>query len=317
MKFLWALLSVCLYWTPYLISQQETVGPGPRQAHLLVYDEHLRKVILPTLEELWSWDGNYWKLLPGSGAKIRTLSSSVYDAHRKKLVLFGGRDTATQEVKGDTWEWNGKRWQRMSAATADIRDHHAMAYDAARGQTVLFGGATSSQPGSTWENNTWTWDGRNWTQVATEGPSGRISSLVYDGKNKQVVLFGGAGAGSSPQTRPYYNDTWVWNGKQWRQVSNTGPAGRYAHSLAFDRRAGVVVLYSGFKWREQLQDMWQWDGQRWTEIKLTGPTPGPRSAAAMVYDESRGRIVLHGGQVERQILGDTWEWDGQQWAQVQ
>ena len=58
-------------------------------------------------------------------------------------------------------------------------------------------------------NDTWEWDGVKWTRVMTGGPSGRISSLVYDGKRKQVVLFGGAGGGPSRQTRPYYHDTWI------------------------------------------------------------------------------------------------------------
>ena len=85
--------------------------------------------------------------------------------------------------------------------------------------------------------------------------------------------------------------------------------------MAYDERAGVVLLYGGAAAHRDapLSDMWQWDGARWTEIPLTGATPGHRYQPVMVYDRARDRTVLVGG------LGgpsDTWEWDGRAWRQI-
>ena len=44
-----------------------------------------------------------------------------------------------------------------------------MAYDSKRGRTVLFGGSA----GNVNLNDTWEWDGQDWTQVADTGPPAR------------------------------------------------------------------------------------------------------------------------------------------------
>jgi hypothetical protein len=298
------------------------ITPGPRGVPSLVYVEALRKVVLvdgyypaiqPEFSELWGWDGQQWARLPGTGPPARYVSAAVYDTRRKRLVLYGGRVGKKEEIKGDTWEWDGARWQRM--ADGEPRDHPALAYDAARGRTVLFGGGKFPRP-TPWAADTWEWDGRQWTQVATTGPVGRVTAMVYDSKRKQVVLFGGVGeAPSRGQPQPHFNDTWVWDGKRWRKVSDEGPPARARHALVFDRRAGVVLLYGGSQDGRQFDDLWQWDGQRWTEIRVTGPTPGKRDLHVMTYDAARNRTVLYGGTGEK-VLDDTWEWDSKGWLQV-
>jgi len=63
----------------------------------------------------------------------------------------------TQEALGDTWVWKGG-WFRMSPATAPSpRGYPGMVFDEAAGNIVLFSGASSL-------NDTWTWDGTDWTQ---------------------------------------------------------------------------------------------------------------------------------------------------------
>lgn len=304
--------------------QQASKKPGPRGVPSLIYDEQQRRVLLldgyypaiqPEFSEVWSWDGKQWQLLPGLGPPARYVSAAVYDARRHRIVSFGGRVGKKEEIKGDTWEYHGNQWQHI--ADGGPRDHPALAYDAARGKTVLFGGGKFPRT-SPWATDTWEWDGKQWTQAATEGPVGRVTAMVYDSKRKQVVLFGGVGeAPSRGQPQPHFNDTWIWNGKQWRKASNEGPPARARHAMAFDRRAGVVLLYGGSVdgSRELFDDLWQWDGQRWTEIKLTGVSPGKRALHVMTYDAARGRTVLYGGTGEK-VLDDTWEWDGRLWQRV-
>jgi hypothetical protein len=308
--------------------------PGPRTAACLVYDEQRKQVVLlggylwssprRQLEatELWAWNGQAWERIPDSTLRARTLSAALYDAQRRRIISFWGVGTAKEQ----RWEWDGKNWARAEDTRADDRIHAALVYDAARRKTLLFGGTipqkpqTGTPPRWSYPTDTWEETANQWTQRTTQGPSGRAitcGAMVYDRQRRQVVLFGGLGeASAAGQPQPVYNDAWIWNGARWRQASGTTPPPRFAHSMAFDRRAGVVLLYGGSNGTTQFGDMWQWDGRQWTEIRLTGATPGKRSNHAMAYDAARGKTVLYGGGDGPKTFDDTWEWDGQQWTQV-
>src|SRR5436190_1054795 len=70
------------------------------------------------------------------------------------------------------------------------REGMGMAYDAARSETVLFGGIDAS---GTLLGDTWTWDGRAWTQEhpAASPPARYAMGMAYDAARGEVVLFGG------------------------------------------------------------------------------------------------------------------------------
>ena len=295
---------------------QAAAKPGP--ANHMIYDAQRRQVVLLVSnqsgqEELWGWDGQQWRLIPGSGPAARELSGAVYDTRRKKIVLYGGL-SPKEGRKGDTWEWDGKSWRQMTDTSVGTRDHHSLAYDEARGKTVLYGGSKS---GESLAADTWEWDGEKWAQVATQGPGGRAHfAMVYDSTSKQVILFGGI-----REDGKKYNDTWAWDGKTWQKLSEDGPPPRYRHRMVFDSQAGAAILYGGLGARQPpgaLDDTWIWDGQRWQEIKMAGP--GKRNSHVMAYDPVRRKTVLYGGGFFDGRVStnyeDGWEWDGKQWLQI-
>jgi hypothetical protein len=301
--------------------------PGPRVDHVLVYDEARERVILlggyrsanpPSLEEAWSWDGKRWELLNSGGPRARRISATAYDTRRQRIILHGGAKVDVFESLGDTWEWSVDGWRQLADDDAAVaRDHHAIAFDANRNQVLLFGGRSRV---TNWPRDTWRWDGAAWARVSSDGPVGRArTALVYDSKRQRVVMFGGfGGPPDEKEPRRHFDDTWTWEGLNWRQHAVAGPPRRYAHAMAFDSRAGVTVLYGGEAGKQPFGDMWQWDGERWSEIKMSGDTPGPRYAAAMAYDSARSRLVLYGGIDRRteRALDDTWEWDGERWREI-
>lgn len=325
----WCLLGNAVYQPGMDASgRQMAANPGPHSSNSLVYDAQQHKVILLTgsnqaeREDVWSWDGKQWQVMPGAGPTARGQSSTVYDTRRQRIILYGGIGNKG-DFHGDTWEWDGKRWLQMTDTSVGARDHHAMAYDEARGKTVLFGGINrrgSSRETWEWPSETWEWDGSRWTQLAVPGPGARVASrMVYDSKRKQVILFGGGGKDGKR-----YNDTWAWDGKNWQKISDVGPPASGGHAMTFDRRAGVILLYlyGGTSEAEQSEDLWQWDGRRWTEIKVTGPKPSKRIGAGMAYDAANGKTILYGGleassnalpREARKFPTDTWEWDGRSW----
>jgi hypothetical protein len=114
----------------------------------------------------------------------------------------------------------------------------------------------------------------------------------------RVGLFGGE-TGSAT----YLNDTWEWEGSQWRQVADTGPVPRSGHGMVFDGTR--VLLFGGQSGSGYFGDTWSWDGKHWRQIQDIGPAP--RTSAAMTYDSNRSRTVLFGGERQNNLLGDTWE----------
>jgi hypothetical protein len=288
------------------------------------YDPKLRRVVLVggpgdpktgDRDRAWSWSGTRWEPVTDAGPFGRVNAGAAYDVRGGRAVAGGSRKAGTAwEVVGDSWVGDARGWRQIGDVAA--RDHHSLVEDA-RGGVLMFAGIPSERSGS-WPTDTWRLEGDAWTRVATEGPPGRgRAALAYDQKRGHVVLFGGVSAQPGPnQPQTFLNDTWTWDGQQWRKAAEGGPRGRYAHGMVFEERAGVVLLYSGAAAHRDapLTDMWQWDGTRWTEIRLSGPTPGYRYQPVMVYDRARGRTVLYGG-----IGGpsDTWEWDGHQWRQIQ
>ncbi len=87
--------------------------------------------------ETWTWDGRAWRRRSvGSTAQNLWQPQLAYDAHRERVVLFGGYDGGYPVA---TWEWNGA-WVRRGDAPALGRQAHGMAYDRARRRVIVAGG---------------------------------------------------------------------------------------------------------------------------------------------------------------------------------
>jgi hypothetical protein len=126
---------------------------------------------------------------------------------------------------------------------------------------------------------------------------------------KCIVLFGGA-SGSN-----LLADTWTWDGTEWTQVADTGPAARSGHALAYDDARQRVVLFGGRIAANPLGNTWEWDGTEWTQVQDVGPAA--RLAHAMAFDSTASRVVLFGGAGANGAgLNDTWLWDGTAWTQA-
>ena len=311
--------------------------PGPRIGHSLVYDIDARAVVLldgyswiravtliepPPATEVWQWNGGAWnRRTHAAGPASRTMGRAVFDAARKRIVWYGGRVGRSETPSSETWEWDSTAWGRIADASAGPNVHIEMAYDAARNKTIRFGGALRNGNGFEWPTDTWEWNGAAWTRIATNGPPGRAAAnMVYDSRRQEIVLFGGQGAAPGQgQEQPVFGDTWIWNGHSWRLASREGPPARAFHAMAFDERAGVVLIHGG-NFREQVfDDMWAWDGTRWTAIRPRGVGPGARRLHAMTYDAARDRTVMYGGAGPRpgggtDVFSDTWEWSGAEWT---
>jgi hypothetical protein len=136
---------------------------------------------------------------------------ATYHSHNYAL-LFGGADSNNNTL-GDTWscDLGGLTCQRLSPANSPSPRARAMlAEDRYSNVLVLFGGVGQ---GTVYLNDTWIWDGTNWTVVAGQGPPARAwagassaRALAGDGTMQSAVLVtGGQAANGNPM-----NDVWIW-----------------------------------------------------------------------------------------------------------
>ncbi|MFF2481519.1 fibronectin type III domain-containing protein [Paenibacillus sp. NPDC058071] len=250
----------------------------------------------------------YWeqqvKQAGDSWPRSRTAPLMAYHQEQGYVLMFGGW-TPTGRLN-DTWKFQNGKWTQLNTATKPpVRSGGGMVYDEQRKQILMFGGdGATSQLG-----DTWVWDvaTNNWIQkTPAQSPPGRgVMQMAYDGKNKNVVLFGGIS-----QTIQSLDDTWTWNGTTWQQRNVTvKPPKRDFGMIAFD--GSNVVMFGGEQvpGNRKLNDMWVWDGTAWSERTITSSKPSARHGSAFAYDPQYKKIVLYGGYSNK-IESDAWALTG-------
>lgn len=122
----------------------------------------------PRVEMVSEWNGRAW-----TAETVATGDVPPGFAAAPVTDLSTG-DVVAVDQNGDTWltadPAPATSWTKVSPAhRVTPRDGAAMAFDAATGQVVLFGGQASSSMSSSGalDDDTWTWDGQDWTQQAT------------------------------------------------------------------------------------------------------------------------------------------------------
>jgi hypothetical protein len=265
----------------------------------MVYDTARRASLMYggswSLEDTWYWDGIVWRFMNVGGPPGREFHAMAHDSQRGVTVLFGGVGPPSQVAKesglGDTWEWDGVNWAVREVPGPPARSEHAMTFDSARSVVVLFAGSAAPVR---WQplNDTWEWNGTEWTEKGT-GPSPRSShAMAYDESRGVTVLFGGRGYTENYELQ-YFGDTWEWDGTTWSLKATEGPPPRAYHALGYDESRGVIVLYGGggpsYK---AFGDTWEWDGTSWVRQASMG---NARAYHAMVYDAVRETMLACGG----------------------
>jgi hypothetical protein len=226
-------------------------------------------------------------------------ASVVYDATRKRVVVFGGL-TQGSVRNADTYEWNGVAWTKLMIAGPSARYGAAFAHDARTGRSVLFGGADTVALADTWE-----FDGTTWSQNPSAGgpPAQLDAAMAYDPGREELVLLDATG------------QAWVYVDRAWTALATATalPARRNARIVYSPQRQRLVV-YGGLADTGTatviLDDMWELgelDGERtWQRVDY-GAAPPVRSDPGLAAHASLGGLVLQAGTTAAgQRLADTW-----------
>ncbi len=290
-------------------------GPSARGFVTMTYDQ-LRGVCVlfggwngSILGDTWEYDGNTWtQRSPATAPPARCCHAMTFDATRGVTVMFGGAGLGDPDL-GDTWEWDGNDWtQRFPANSPLPRRVHRMVFSFTTGKTFLFGGGVTGL-GSTVLDDTWEYDGNDWTQLnpASSPPARWAHGLVEDLNTGNMVVFGG-----SIGTSSHLQDQWEFDGNDWQQVASQTPPGLRARVCAQHVITnGATIAFGGHEGPLPLtpsSETWVFSGGAWRQDMRPGPTE--RTNMASAYDLIRDRVVVFGGYHPNQgNRSDTWEFD--------
>ncbi len=142
--------------------------------------------------------------------------------------------------------------------------------------------------------------------------------MTFDQVRGQAIVFGGFPLTSFPPA----NDTWEFDGQNWKQTAIQGarPPGRNQAAIEYDVRRAKTVLFGGVAIANQfLDDTWEYDGTAWTAIPHA-TRPPRRSSHSLCMDEARGQMILFGGvdatSAPVAYFSDTWAYDGLSWRKL-
>ncbi|HTR39482.1 MAG TPA: kelch repeat-containing protein [Bryobacteraceae bacterium] len=262
----------------------------------------------------------FTQLSPPDAPPARLEQAMAPFGHTGQAILYGGAWDGN--FNAVTWLWNESNWTALNPANnPGLVAQEAMVYDEARGNIVLFGGISGTTFAAT--NETWIWDGNNWTQMhpGTSPPARWGHAMAYDAVLGKTVLFGGYGDFGD------MNDTWTWDGTNWAQVATTvSPLPRDGHAMTFDAAHSQIVLFGGMLSTGTLTwygDTWLFDSKGWHQA-LTPTPPAARFGHLLAYHPALKSVVMIGGYGGKDVtantwnydfLRETWLWNGKEWTQ--
>jgi len=240
------------------------------------------------------------------------------------MVLFGGSTKVDAGTRlsydlDDTWAWVNDHWVQLYPLNSPHgRSFHTMVYDSNRRRTLLFGGKSgTSQTDSVLYDDTWQFDGTNWSQINTPNqPSKRFyPGSAYDPVHDKWVLFGGTAVAADGKTTVNYYDTWEFDGTTWTQKAATGP-NVIKPILVYDEKNDRIVMMASDTKQAVFMYAYDRNTATWTQI-TPAKLPDCTADAQMVYESGLDTIMLFGGVCTTSpVAGSTWEYDGTTWAAV-
>lgn len=303
-------------WTQRVTGASSTIAPSQRSGFAVAYDPTRQVTVLyggggQGFSDTWEWNGSFWTQRSVSGPGVRDGHAMVFDPLRGRIVLFGGQNGGA--LASSTFEYDGVAWTERAVAGPLPRRLHAMLFDPRSQSVVVFGGVRSEGGVTTYFDDTWSWDGQIWQQLASVGPNPRYTArMAYFAPSNQVLLFGGRDALFA------YDDTWDWDGARWNFLPVEGPGPRTGHNLINDPSAPGLLVLGGVSGTSSsppspvAHDIWRWNGETWTLDPA--PFSGMIDHIAADYDVARQVLVAFGGDAGGGPVADTHEWDGERWA---
>ena len=220
-----------------------------------------------------------------------THHQAAYDSKRGRLVYYVGGRTFAYDPQKRVWT----DLQAKPPLTCEALAWASMAYDLAGDQIVLFGGAYALNP---WGGaRTWLFDcaKNEWRRAAVkdglEPPLRCCAQLVYDPKNKVMVLFGGDALDR------FLADTWVLDPATliWteRKPEKSPPPLDHAAACFVERHGIILLVGPTQRGSRRPGGAWAYDAAKnaWTPLVLRLPEK-PMDWVSCAYSAKHDAVVL-------------------------
>jgi hypothetical protein len=219
------------------------------------------------MRDVWSFDGKVWTEVKTNSIGSRDHHQMVYAAHLDAFIIYGGQgserkfDSATHLLKDNIFS-------SLDVNGPGARFHFGMAYDPRRQKVVLYSGGTKKS--SRLDDSVWEFDGDKWDKIIPARKiSGRVwPSFVYHEKLKMVLMHGGKAVGEDGKF-DFSDETWGWDGKDWKLVASNGPRALLI-ALGYDPKREVVVAFGGSGSSTMCADLWELKSGVWKKIQDNG-----------------------------------------------
>ena len=136
--------------------------------------------------------------------------------------------------------------------------------------------------------------------------------MVYDSANAVSLLFSGLDPSENP-----VNETWSWDGQEWKLLSDEGPESRGHFGFVHDPSHEQTLLYGGYT-SSPTDEFWVWKEDAWQEIDFPGP--GRLSHLGMTYDTEANALYIFGGGTGRStfssLTDQTWVLSEGSWREL-
>ena len=303
----------------FSLLRADGVQPTPRFDGTITFDPAGRRIFLfggqdtEARNDLWVYSLalRRWEEIVAPGAKppARFGHTLVFDAVRRRLIVFGGQ---ARGFFSDVWAFNIAEgsWQQLSPDDAgpSRRYGHSAIYDGARDRMVISHGFTNAGR----FDDTWAFDlaSNSWRDLSPSGtrPVRRcLHHAVYDGASDQMYLYGGCASGFGPCP---LGDLWSFDFNSNRWTERTGqikPPAREHYGMAFDAVRNRLVVFGG-SGSGILNDTWLYDPRSgaWQQPTIAGDAPSPRHRHETAYANDRGTIFFFGGLTGSGATNELW-----------
>lgn len=179
---------------------------------------------------------------------------------------------------------------------------HVLVYHPEQRHLLLYGGAPERRK---YTDDTWIWDGTNWTKMEIEGPPARgFSAAAYHSERKSIIIHGGRGNGNVT-----FSDTWEWDRSTWLRLDEESFKADH-HQMIYQAKENKLLAFGGWDGQKVSGDTWEWsDG--WKKLDINSPPP--RSAFGMTYNSAENKTQLFGGLWINGQYADVWEFSEGRW----
>ncbi len=278
----------------------------------------------PTTEEVYTWDGTNWTLLPTTSIVTKTSNPALtYDARREVMILYGGTEaygaphaytytfdpslanpTATPPTGGD---WIS---HDPNVVTPGPRSLAAFKTDPVNNIIYMLGGNTDG----TVFTDFWIYQNGGWASITADNtPACGTPYAAFDTNRAKLVVVCADGT----------TEEWDNAAGTWTTFPNLKTKPNYAKfaGIAYDPTMQRTIVYGGYNDTNYIDQTWEWDGTAWTQMKKHAAPA--RALTSMFYDPNLKKNVIFGGigqpssQDRIQRYQDMWALDNTNgWVQV-